>query len=29
MTIGTYLYGRYRLPKVYGADKGFPGLSRS
>ena len=24
MTIGTYLYGRYRLPKVYGADKGFP-----
>jgi methane/ammonia monooxygenase subunit C len=24
MTIGTYLYGRYRLPKVYGPDKGFP-----
>jgi methane/ammonia monooxygenase subunit C len=24
MTIGTYLYGRTRLPKVYGADKGFP-----
>lgn len=24
MTVGTYLYGRYRLPKVYGADKGFP-----
>lgn len=24
MTIGTYLYGRYRLPRVYGADKGFP-----
>ena len=24
MTIGTYLYGRYRLPKVYGAEKGFP-----
>jgi len=22
--IGTYLYGRYRLPKVYGAEKGFP-----
>jgi methane/ammonia monooxygenase subunit C len=24
MTIGTYLYGRTRLPKVYGPDKGFP-----
>lgn len=24
ITVGTYLYGRYRLPKVYGADKGFP-----
>lgn len=24
MTVGTYLYGRFRLPKVYGADKGFP-----
>lgn len=24
MAIGTYLYGRYRLPKVYGPDKGFP-----
>lgn len=24
MTVGTYLYGRYRLPKVYGPDKGFP-----
>jgi methane/ammonia monooxygenase subunit C len=24
MTVGTYLYGRTRLPKVYGADKGFP-----
>jgi methane/ammonia monooxygenase subunit C len=24
MTVGTYLYGRYRLPKVYGAEKGFP-----
>ena len=23
-TVGTYLYGRTRLPKVYGADKGFP-----
>jgi methane/ammonia monooxygenase subunit C len=23
-TIGTYLYGRYWLPKVYGAEKGFP-----
>jgi methane/ammonia monooxygenase subunit C len=23
-TIGTYLYGRYRLPAVYGAEKGFP-----
>src|SRR5438445_11760627 len=23
MTVGTYLYGRYRLPKVYGPDKGF------
>jgi methane/ammonia monooxygenase subunit C len=24
MTVGTYLYGRTRLPKVYGAEKGFP-----
>jgi len=24
MTIGTYLYGRTHLPKIYGADKGFP-----
>src|SRR5712692_1692796 len=24
MTIGTYLYGRTRLPKVYGASNGFP-----
>jgi methane/ammonia monooxygenase subunit C len=24
MTIGTYLYGRYWLPKIYGAEKGFP-----
>ena len=24
MTVGTYLYGRYRLPKIYSADKGFP-----
>lgn len=24
MTVGTYLYGRYRLPKVYGPQKGFP-----
>jgi len=24
LTVGTYLYGRTRLPKVYGADKGFP-----
>src|SRR6266516_4418566 len=24
MTIGTYLYGRTRLPKVYGVEKGFP-----
>jgi len=24
LTIGTYLYGRTRLPKVYGAEKGFP-----
>ena len=23
-TVGTYLYGRYWLPKVYGAEKGFP-----
>jgi methane/ammonia monooxygenase subunit C len=23
-TIGTYLYGRYWLPKVYGAENGFP-----
>lgn len=24
ITVGTYLYGRYWLPKVYGAAKGFP-----
>ena len=24
MTVGTYLYGRTRLPKVYGASLGFP-----
>jgi methane/ammonia monooxygenase subunit C len=24
MTIGTYLYGRTRLPKIYGASLGFP-----
>ena len=24
ITVGTYLYGRYWLPKVYGAEKGFP-----
>jgi methane/ammonia monooxygenase subunit C len=24
LTIGTYLYGRTRLPKVYGVEKGFP-----
>lgn len=24
MTIGTFLYGRYRLPAVYGPSKGFP-----
>src|SRR5437868_1904107 len=24
MTIGTYLYGRTRLPKVYGVGNGFP-----
>jgi methane/ammonia monooxygenase subunit C len=23
-TIGTYLYGRFRLPALYGAEKGFP-----
>ena len=23
-TVGTYLYGRYWLPKVYGAENGFP-----
>ena len=23
-TIGTYLYGRFRLPEVYGPGKGFP-----
>jgi methane/ammonia monooxygenase subunit C len=23
-TVGTYLYGRYWMPKVYGAEKGFP-----
>ena len=24
ITVGTYLYGRYWLPKIYGAEKGFP-----
>lgn len=24
ITVGTYLYGRFWLPKVYGAEKGFP-----
>jgi methane/ammonia monooxygenase subunit C len=24
ITVGTYLYGRYWIPKVYGAEKGFP-----
>lgn len=24
MTVGTYLYGRTRLPKIYSPDKGFP-----
>jgi methane/ammonia monooxygenase subunit C len=24
LTVGTYLYGRSRLPKVYGVEKGFP-----
>jgi len=24
ITVGTYLYGRYWMPKVYGAEKGFP-----
>jgi len=24
ITVGTYLYGRYWLPAVYGAEKGFP-----
>jgi methane/ammonia monooxygenase subunit C len=24
LSVGTYLYGRYRLPAVYGKDKGFP-----
>lgn len=24
LTVGTYLYGRYRLPALYGPDKGFP-----
>jgi methane/ammonia monooxygenase subunit C len=24
LTVGTYLYGRYWLPKVYGAANGFP-----
>jgi methane/ammonia monooxygenase subunit C len=24
LTVGTYLYGRTRLPAVYGPDKGFP-----
>lgn len=24
LSVGTYLYGRTRLPAVYGADKGFP-----
>lgn len=24
LTVGTYLYGRFWIPKVYGAEKGFP-----
>ncbi len=24
LAIGTYLYGRYRIPALYGKDKGFP-----
>jgi methane/ammonia monooxygenase subunit C len=24
ITVGTYLYGRFWLPEVYGAEKGFP-----
>ena len=24
LAVGTYLYGRTRIPAVYGADKGFP-----
>jgi methane/ammonia monooxygenase subunit C len=24
ITVGTYLYGRFWIPKVYGAEKGFP-----
>jgi methane/ammonia monooxygenase subunit C len=24
LAIGTYLYGRFRIPAVYGRDKGFP-----
>jgi methane/ammonia monooxygenase subunit C len=24
LAVGTYLYGRTRLPAIYGADKGFP-----
>jgi methane/ammonia monooxygenase subunit C len=24
ITVGTYLYGRYWIPKVYAAEKGFP-----
>jgi methane/ammonia monooxygenase subunit C len=24
LSVGTYLYGRYRIPAVYGKEKGFP-----
>jgi methane/ammonia monooxygenase subunit C len=24
LSVGTYLYGRFRIPAVYGGDKGFP-----
>jgi methane/ammonia monooxygenase subunit C len=24
LAVGSYLYGRFRIPAVYGADKGFP-----
>ena len=24
LAVGTYLYGRYRIPSLYGRDKGFP-----